>query len=390
MYATRGCRIAAVTLAVGLFTAGSCGGQALPETTAKEMFIWVGTYAGQHDEGIHVCRFDLGTGKLTRVGAVSGIRNPSFQALHPSRRFLYSVSETSDFEGARAGSVCAYAVDRRTGALELLNRQSTMGAGPCHLSVDGHGRHVLAANYESGSVVVLPIRPDGSLDQASSFVQHTGSSVHPRQKGPHAHWISTDPAGQFVLAADLGLDQVLIYRYDEHAGQIAPNPEMPAAKVTPGAGPRHFAFHPQGAFGYLINELNSTVTAFTYDHERGALTAIQEISTLPADWHGESTTAEVAVSPDGKFLYGSNRGHDSIAVFAIDPQTGKLTAVSHHPALGEEPRHLAIDPTGAYLLASNQRSNNVVVFRVDRATGRLEPAGQQLEVPKPVCVTFLD
>jgi 6-phosphogluconolactonase len=225
---------------------------------------------------------------------------------------------------------------------------------------------------------------------ASSFVQHKGSSVHPRQQGPHAHWISADPTGRYVLAADLGTDQVVIYQYDERGGQIAPNPEMPAATVTPGAGPRHFAFHPQGQFGYLINELNSTVTAFTYDGQRGKLTALQDISTLPAGFQGENTTAEIAVSPDGKFLYGSNRGHHSIAVFAIDQHTGRLTAVSHHPTLGEQPRNFAIDPTGTYLLAANQRTGNVVVFRRDRAAGRLEPTGHQLEVPKPVCVTFLE
>jgi 6-phosphogluconolactonase len=249
---------------------------------------------------------------------------------------------------------------------------------------------VLAANYGGGSVVVLPVRDDGSLDPPSAFVQHQGSSVHPRQQGPHAHSVTVDPADRFVMSADLGLDQVLIYRYDIRRGTLTPHELMAAAKVTPGAGPRHFTFHPGSRFAYVINELNSTVTAFRFDADRGTLEAIQEISTLPDNFHGENTTAEVAVSPDGRFLYGSNRGHDSLVVYAIDTPSGRLSHVSHHASGGEIPRNFAIDPTGTFLLAANQRTGNVVVFRIDPATGQLIDTGFSVDVPQAVCVTFVN
>ena len=382
-------RIVAVTVATCLLLAHRSWGVPPTAPTANQMFVYIGTYAAENEDGIHICRLDLATGQLARIGAVAGGKNPSFQALHPNGRFLYSASESSGYEGQPAGSIHAFAVDPATGQLTFLNSRSSLGQDPCHVSVDHVAGHVLAANYTGGSVVVLPIRKDGGLEVASAFVQHKGSSVHPRQASPHAHCVNVDPADRYVVAADLGTDQVVIYRYDRQGGLITPNPQMPAARVKPGAGPRHFAFHPQGKFGYVINELNSTVTAFTYDGQHGELKAIQDISTLPADFRGENTTAEIVVSPDGKFLYGSNRGHDSIAVFSIDEQTGKLTVVSHHSTLGKEPRNFAIDPTGTYLVAANQSSGNVVVFRIDRASGKLAPTGHQIDIPKPVCVTFL-
>ena len=288
------------TLAMGsLLAIAGCG--VVPGTVsgAEPMFVYVGTYAPEDEPGIYIYRFDPATGALSEVGAVAGIRAPSFQALHPSGRFLYSVSESGDYAGQRAGAICAYAIDPQTGGLTLLNCQSSQGPGPCHVCVDRAGRHVLAANYSGGSVVVLPLRPDGQLEAASSFEQHRGASVNPaRQEGPHAHCVNVDPAGRYVLAADLGTDQVMIYQYDADHGQLIPNPALPAATVTPGAGPRHFAFHPQGKWGYLINELNSTVTAFTYDAGNGSLTAIHDISTLPAGFTGKNSTAEIAVSPD--------------------------------------------------------------------------------------------
>ena len=229
--------------------------------------------------------------------------------------------------------------------------------------------------------MVLPIKPDGSVGAPCAFNQHEGSSVHPRQTSPHAHCVANDAADRFVISADLGLDQLLIYRYNSQQGTISLNPNMPAAKVQPGAGPRHFAFHPGGEFAYVINELNSTVTTFNYDAVQGALTSTQEISTLPADFRGQNTTAEVFVSPDGKFLYGSNRGHHSIVVYAIDPQTGQLKLVSHHATQGEQPRNFGIDPTGTFLLAANQRTGNVVVFRIDKLTGKLAPAGHAVQLP---------
>lgn len=351
-------------------------------------YVYIGSYAREDEPGIHVCRLDLASGALTRTSGFAGLAHPSFQAWHPSGKYLYSVSEVEEYDGLPTGAVAALAVDPQSGHLTLLNRQSSMGAGPCYVAVDAPGRHVLAANYSSGSVVVLPIAADGRLEMACAFVQHQGSSVHQRQQGPHAHSIRVDPTGQFALAADLGLDQVLIYRYDDRSGSLTPNAWQAAATITPGAGPRHLAFHPNGRWCYVINELSSTVTVLEYHSETGRLDAVQEIATLPADFHGESTTADVAVSSDGRFLYGSNRGHDSIAVFAIDAESGRLTPVSHHATLGQMPRSFRIDPTGTWLLAANQRTNNVVVFRIDRASGKLQATGEQLELPRPVCVTF--
>jgi 6-phosphogluconolactonase len=247
----------------------------------------------------------------------------------------------------------------------------------------------LAANYGGGSVTVLPVDQKGALGPAVAFAKHQGSSVHPRQQGPHAHCINLDASNRFALCADLGLDKVLIYSFDAKNGSLSPNDKQAFVKVSPGAGPRHFAFHPVLPFAYVINELDSTVTAFRWNSEQGKLTVLQSVSTLPEDFNGKSTTAEIAVSPDGRFLYGSNRGHDSIAVFSINLDTGRLSCFSHHSSGGQTPRNFAIAPNGQFLLAANQQSHNVVVFRIDRQTGKLEPTGKTVEIPSPVCVTFV-
>jgi 6-phosphogluconolactonase len=282
-------------------------------------------------------------------------------------------------------------VDPRSGALTLLNQQSSVGDGPCYLIVDKAGKNVLVANYGGGSVSVLPVGADGKLGEATAAIQHHGSSVNPqRQKEPHAHSINLDAANRFAFVADLGMDKVLIYKFDTTKGTLVANDPL-SASVNPGAGPRHFAFHPGGRYAYVINEIQCTVTAFLYDASRGALTELQTISTLP---DGEQvkpaySTAEVQVHPSGKFLYGSNRGHDSIAVFAIDQKTGKLTRVENEPTQGKTPRNFGIDPTGAYLLAANQNSDSIVVFRIDPSTGALTPTGQSVAAPSPVCVKFV-
>jgi 6-phosphogluconolactonase len=315
--------------------------------------------------------------------------NPSFLAIHPNRRFLYAVGEVMEFQGQKSGAVSAFSIDPATGKLTFLNKMSSRGMGPCHVSVDKTGKCVLVANYGSGSVAALPLKPDGSLSEATAFVQHTGSSVNPeRQKGPHAHSINLSPDNRFAIAADLGLDQLLVYRFDPEAGSLTPN-DPPFAKVNPGAGPRHFAFHPNGQFGYVINEMQSTVTALAYDAANGAFQELQTISTLPEDFKEENSTAEVQVHPNGRFLYGSNRGHNSIAVFAIDAAKGTLTPVERVSTQGRTPRNFGIDPTGSWLLAANQSTDNVAVFRIDPDTGRLTPTGQVLDVPSPVCVKFL-
>lgn len=366
---------------VGLTVCNTAGGG---ESGAVRVYI--GTYTRGQSQGIYVSRLDLDSGRLQPPELAAETANPSFVALHPGRPLLYAVGEMGSLEGKKTGAVSAFSVNRASGKLTLLNRQSSRGVGPCHVTVDPSGRNVLVANYGGGSVACLPIRPDGRLGEATSAIQHEGSSVDPRrQQGPHAHSINVDAAGRFAFVADLGLDKVLVYRLDAAAGKLTPN-EPPGTRLPPGSGPRHFAFHPTGRFAYVINELSSTVTAFEYDARRGTLGTLQTVSTLPEGFDGRNSTAEVQVHRSGRFLYGSNRGHDSIACFTIDAATGKLTAIDYESTQGRTPRNFGIDPTGRYLLAANQSTDNVVVFRIDHQTGQLRPTGQPLAVPTPVCV----
>jgi len=364
-------------------------GQGEPRAHGDVVLVYVGTYTRGASEGIYLCHLDLATGRLELAGLAAKAVNPSFLAIHPSRSLLYAVGEMSNFAGEKTGAVSAFSIDRKTGQLSLLNQAGSQGRGPCHLVVDHTGKYVLVANYGGGSVACLSIKDDGRLGKATSFVQHQGSSVDPRrQKGPHAHSINLDAANRFAFAADLGLDKILIYRFDAKGGQLAPN-EPAWAEVAPGSGPRHFAFHPSGRYAYVINELKSTVTGFRYDRRRGALEPIETVSTLPEGFDGDNTTAEVQVHPSGKFLFGSNRGHDSIAIFRIDLDTGRLTFVGNESTRGSTPRNFGIDPTGAYLLAANQATDNVVVFRIDANTGKLSPTGHSAAVPSPVCVKMI-
>jgi 6-phosphogluconolactonase len=359
------------------------------QANADKLRVYFGTYTGARSKGIYLGELDLKSGQLTVTGLAATTTSPSFLALHPSGKFLYAVNEIDRFAGQRGGSVSAFAVDPASGALTPLNQEASRGAHPCHIIVDRQGKNVLVANYTGGNVAVLPIAADGRLGPATGFVQHTGSSVNAsRQKEPHAHGMTLDAAQRFAFAADLGLDKVLIYRYDANAGTLSPN-DPAAGQVPPGSGPRHFVFHPGGRSAYVINELTSTVTTFRYDAATGALEPRQTLSTLPADYTRSNSTAEVAVHPSGKFLYGSNRGHNSIAIFGIDAETGLLTAVGHEPTQGRTPRNFAIDPTGSYLLAANQESNTVVAFRIDPETGRLTATGAPVEVFAPVCVEFV-
>ena len=354
-----------------------------------ELLVYVGTYTRGKSEGIYRFRLDMKTGALTPRGVVRDVVNPSFLALHPSGRFLYAVSEVSEVGGDKTGAVRAFSVNAESGDLAPLNWKPSGGGGPCHLVVDESGRNVLVANYGGGSVSVLRIQDDGHLGDTAAFIQHEGSSVNPRrQQGPHAHSINLDKANRFAFAADLGLDKVLVYRFDAAKGTLTANAE-PSASVKPGAGPRHFAVHPSGRHAYVINEIHSTVTTFAYEGEGGVLRELQTISTIPADFKETNSTAEVQVAPSGRFLYGSNRGHDSVVVFAIDPDKGTLTLVEHESTQGKTPRNFGIDPTGTYLLAANQRSDTIVVFRIDPQTGELEATGHTVDVPMPVCVKFL-
>lgn len=348
-------------------------------------WVFVGTSTGGASKGIYRFRFDPETGKAGEMALAAEAANPSFLTIHPGGGFLYAVNAISDYQGEKTGAVAAYALDADSGELTLLNRQPSGGAGPCHVTVDSAGKALLVANYGGGSVAVLPIAADGGLEVPTCIVQHEGSSVNPkRQAGPHAHSINLDPPGRFAFAADLGLDRVLIYRFDPDAATLTANEPVSAA-TAPGAGPRHFAFHPSGAFGYVINELDSTVTAFRYDAERGALDPIQAITTLPDGFSGENYPAEVQVHPSGRFLYGSNRGHDSIAVCGIDPSSGHLTPSGHHPSGGKWPRHFGMDPAGEWMIVGNQNSDNACVFRIHPESGALEPTGQAFEAPSAIC-----
>lgn len=374
-------------LATGILLGDS--GPAAAEDKPGKLGVYIGTYTASRSKGIYYGLLDLSTGKLTMKGVAAEAANPSFLAIDPSRRYLYAVNEISTLQGQKTGGVSAFAINSATGELTLLNQQPAGGTGPCHLVVDRQGKNVLVANYGGGSIASLPIGSDGKLAPAVSVIQHTGSSVNPqRQKEPHAHSINLDAANRFAFAADLGLDKVLVYRFDPASGKLSPN-DPPAGMVAPGSGPRHFAFHPGGKYAYVINELANTVTAFAYDAEKGTLKEIQSITTLPSDFKGTSYTAEVVVHPSGNFLYGSNRGHNSIAAFAIDQGTGKLTAISHQAGNIKTPRNFAVDPTGQYLLVANQDGDSIVVFRINQKSGDLEPTGQVVDVPRPVCIRMI-
>ena len=384
------CCVSVLIVSAAVMLAAACDPAEEPaaeeEAAAKQYLAYFGTYTQGDSGGIYAYRFDSGSGQMTSLGLAAELANPSFLAIHPNRRFLYAVTE--DFQGG--GVVSAYEINHEDGKLTLLNEVPSSGNGPCHVNVDATGRMIAVANYGAGSTATFPIKEDGSLSEAASVMQHEGSSVNEaRQKGPHAHSVNFSPDNRFVVTADLGTDELYVFRADPATGKIEPN-DPPTAKVHPGGGPRHFTFHPSGRYSYAINELDSTVTAFSYDAERGAMEVIQTISTLPEGYEERTHTAEVVAHPSGKFLYGSNRGHDSIAVFSVDEGTGKLTSVEQVPTGGKTPRNFALDPTGMYLFAENQATDDVFQFSVNQETGRLTPTGQKLSVGAPVCLRFVE
>ena len=361
------------------------GGQPGGEGT----LIYVGTYTGAKSKGIHAFRFNQATGALTPVGLVAETPSPSWLVLHPSGRSLYAANEVDNVDADKSGSVSAFRIDRATGALSAVNTQPSRGAHPCHLTVDRAGTHLLVANYTGGTLTVLPLERDGSLGTPTQVVRHKGSSINTdRQSSPHAHSIDLDADNRFAISADLGADRLFVYRYDAMGGGLSAGLQ-PAIAAAPGAGPRHFAFHPNGRFGFAINELSSTVTSYGWDDERGALKTLATISTLPRRFRGNNSTAEIRVHPNGRFVYGSNRGHDSIAVYQVGAASGNLTLVEHESTRGKTPRNFTIDPTGAWLIAANQDTDTLAVFRISDRNGALTPVGPLVKVGSPVSVVFV-
>lgn len=365
-----------IALLVSLLAAWFC------PLLAQEYFLLVGTYTTGKSEGIYVYKFNSKTGDFSPVSIAKGTKNPSFLAISPNQRYVYSVGELNT-----GGAVNAFSFSKKTGQLSLLNSQSSQGAGPCHVAVDKTGRWVMVGNYGGGSLALLPVLADGSLGAAKQSIQHVGHSINPqRQDKPHVHSINIAANNQDVFVPDLGTDQVVVYQLNAQAGMLSPATPTHIS-VTPGSGPRHFVIHPSGKFAYVIQELDGTVTAF--DYQNGTLKAKQTVSTLPADYTGGKSCADIHISPDGKFLYGSNRIHDSIVMYAIDPGTGQLSYIGNEPVLGQKPRNFMIDPTGRFVLVANQDSDNITVFRRNAQTGKLSPTGQNIQVPTPVCLKMI-
>ncbi len=356
---------------------------------AAEPLVFISAFASGDKAAIHAFAFDSQQGKLKPLHRTTDLQNPFFLAIAPDKQHLYAI-DTAKFGGPENGFVAAYAIEGREGVLKRLNKASTRGTASCYLSVDATNKTVLVANYASGSVAALPVKSDGSVEEAASFFQHEGSSVNPeRQKGPNAHSIVISPDNRFVLAADLGIDKIMIYRLDASKAELKPNEAQPFVKQKPGSGPRHITFHPNGKVVYVINELANTVTVFDYAADIGRLTEKQTILTLPGDFSGKSYTADVKVTPDGKFLFGTNRGHDSIASYGIS-DNGTLTLLKIDPSLGKGPQNLLITPDGRWLLCANMPGNSVVIFGIDGSTGALKANGEPVEVPMPSCIRWLE
>jgi len=362
---------------------------------AVPTFVYVGTYTGSKSKGIYLFRLQTENLEVSQnitlvpLGLAAETSSPSFLELDFKRRLLFAVNELNEFEGRPTGAVSAFSIDPATGLLTLVNQRPSMGAGPCHLVLDKERRHLLVANYGSGSVSVLPVGPDGRLGAASDVVQHTGKSVNPdRQKGPHAHCVTLDLANRFAFVCDLGLDKVLVYRFDPKRGKLTPH-DPPFATLKPGAGPRHMVFRPDGRFAYVTNELSSTITVFAYQSAAGVLKELQTVSTLPPSFDRPNSTAEIDVHPSGKWLYVSNRGHNSVVLFTIDAARGTLTWVEEQGTGGSTPRHFGIERSARHMAIGNQGSDTVLVARIDAGNGRLKPSGVFASVPSPVCVKFL-
>lgn len=356
---------------------------------AQEALLYIGTYTNQGSKGVYVARFDMRTGAISTPELAAEVDNPTFLAIHPSKKYLYTAGEIGNFRGERAGAVSAFAVDKKSGKLTLMNQVSSKGAGPCYVAVDKTGSVCLVANYGGGTVAAMKIGADGKLAESTSFHQHEGKGPNEkRQERAHAHSINVSPGNKYAVAADLGADMLYVYKLDASTATLTLN-EPKGVKAAPGAGPRHFTFHPNKRWAYAINELNNTVTAYVWDERKGTLAALGSAGTLPADYSAPNTTAEVRVHPSGKYLYGSNRGMDSIAVFRLD-MNGMPTLIQTVPTGGVMPRNFTLDAKGRWLLAANQRTGNITVFSIDARTGKLTDTGKRVELSAPVCLRILE
>lgn len=369
---------------------GIVGAGALAAKPAGGKFrAYIGTYTRGESKGVYSFVLDTAAATLTPEGLAGEVENPSFLAIHPTENYLYACGELNKFKDQASGALTAFQIDGATGKLQRLNDVVAGGTATCHANVSRNGRFVVLANYGSGSCAAFAIGADGKLGERTAFYQHTGSSVDKsRQSGPHAHSVNFDKQNKHVIVADLGLDQVKVYNFNAATGTMVPN-EPAFASVKPGSGPRHFSFHPSGKYGYVINEMACTVTAFRWDATKGVLTEIETVTTLPVPVQKGYSTAEVVAHPNGRFLYGSNRGHNTIAVYQVNAATGKLTKVENKSTDGKTPRNFAIDPTGQFLIAANQDSNSIVLFRINQSSGALEQIGSPLAAPSPVCVRYV-
>jgi 6-phosphogluconolactonase len=364
---------------VAAVLSGSAAPQEDRQGASGSALMYVGPYTRQESKGIYAYRYAAASGELTPLGLAVETVNPSWLLTHPNGRFLYAANESER-------TVSAFSIEAKTGKLTLLNQVPSGGSSPCHLVLDG--KYLIVANYGNGSVASFPVKEDGSLGEVAALIQHSGKSIERRQRGPHAHAVVLSPDHKYLFVPDLGLDQVVAYRVDSTNGALTPT-EQRFAKVAEGSGPRHMAFHPNGRFAYVNGEMGSNVTAFAFNPEDGALTQIQVSSTIPAEFTEENNTAEIGVHPNGRSLYVSNRGHDSIAVFEVNPDTGMLRFVEHTPTQGKIPRNFSVDPSGRFLFVANQETDNIVQYSIDQDTGRLTPTGKVVKVDGPVSLEFL-
>lgn len=369
-------------------------GNAIRNEKTNEILVYIGTYTSGKGEsksdGIYIYKLNIESGELMPHRTIENVVEPSYIAIDKNKKYLYAVNETAEYEGKKSGAISAFAIDKKTGGLKFLNKVPSLGGAPCYITVSENERFVLAANYLGGNVSVFPIQKDGLIGASTDLQQNTGIGPNKiRQEAAHAHSINLDKKNRFAYVCDLGVDKIFIYEFDQKTGKLTPNPAQKFFQAKPGAGPRHFAFHPNNKIAFVINELDSSITSLDFDAKRGTLKEIQTVATLPEDFKDANTCADIHVSPNGKFLYGSNRGHDSIVSYKIDEKNGKLDFIEHASTEGKTPRNFVLAPNGKFLLAANQNSDSVVVFRIDETSGKLTPTGKRARVPKPVCLKLI-